>query len=330
MKVADAGEFKLIEMLTDLFDSKEAGDLVIGPGDDAAAWRVHEGTMVATTDTLVEGVHFAWGTWEDRGWKSLAVNLSDVAAMGAIPQYALLSLSMPAEMDVEDMLGLALGMKELARLHGVSIVGGNVSQSPVTVITMTVLGQAHAGRLLTRGSARPGDLLAVTGYLGSSAGGLRLLKDGVQVPESKVSGLVKAHLRPQPRIAEGQALVECGVRTAIDISDGLIADLGHICQRSRVGAAVEAHRIPVLPELKEVYPGDYLAMALTGGEDYELLFAAEEGIMQKALTALAGLEGGSAAVIGRIHGGTGVKIVNERGSPLQIEVRGWEHFAKGR
>jgi thiamine-monophosphate kinase len=237
MKASQLGEFGLIDRLGKIAaatgaDSPSRRHLVVGIGDDAAAWQGESGQVVATADCLVEGVHFDLKTtsWRDLGWKAMAANLSDIAAMGGSPRYALITLCVPAESSAEDIEELYRGMGELANIYGVTIVGGDTSAAPLVFVGITIIGQARA-HLLTRDGARPGDYIAVTGYLGASAGGLRMSQDGIPQTEASAA-LYHAFLRPAPRLEMGELLVAEGARCAIDISDGLLADLGHICRQS--------------------------------------------------------------------------------------------------
>jgi len=205
MKVWDIGEFALIDVLSQIVSLGEAErQVVVGPGDDAAAWRVDDSILLATTDTMVQGVHFVTGSnWRQLGWKSLAANLSDIAAMGGVPQYALVSLSLPGDTEVDDVVQLCQGMMAMADRFKVAVVGGNVTRAPVVVVTLTVVGQAQAEGILTRSAAVPGDLIAVTGYLGSSAAGLKMIGGCLEFPEEIRDHIGRAHLQPVPRIAEG-------------------------------------------------------------------------------------------------------------------------------
>ena len=177
MKVSELGEFGLIDLLAKI--APQGGPehrMLVGIGDDAAAWRGDDSTVLATTDAMVEGVHFATGTpWWELGWKALAVNLSDIAAMGGEPRYALVNLSLPGDTEVEDVAQLYRGMADLANEHRVAIVGGNITGAPVVMIAMTVIGRGLKEGLLRRSAAVPGDRIAVTGYLGSAAAGLKVL-----------------------------------------------------------------------------------------------------------------------------------------------------------
>jgi thiamine-monophosphate kinase len=329
MKVSELGEFGLIDLLAKI--APQGGPehrMLVGIGDDAAAWQGDVSAVLATTDAMVEGVHFAAGTpWWELGWKALAVNLSDIAAMGGVPGHALVNLSLPGDTEVEDVAQLYRGMAELANQHKVAVVGGNITSAPVVMITVTVIGKGLKEGILRRSAAVPGERIAVTGYLGSAAAGLKVLTGHMTVPPEAATYLKKAHLQPQPRISEGQALVKQGVRAAIDISDGLTADLGHVCAVSKVGATVRVNAVPIHPMMKEAFGKDALRMALTGGEDYELLFTASERIIGEVKAAI-GWDC-PVTVIGEITGGAGVVLLGEDGKPYHIGGPGWDHFRKG-
>ncbi|MFC1981720.1 thiamine-phosphate kinase, partial [Chloroflexota bacterium] len=270
---SELGEFGLIDMLARMvYKSRKTQSaswqkLILGIGDDAAVWQGDASTQLATVDSLVQDVHFTLKTtsWSELGWKALAVNLSDIAAMGGIPAYALVSLALPGDAEVEDVAALYEGMIELAQRFGVAIVGGDTCRAPLVSITITVLGSAVNKRMLTRSAANPGDKIAVTGTLGGAAAGLEMLMNQLQFDPEATANLREAFLRPLPRVAEGQLLIERGVETAIDISDGLISDLGHICKASQVGARVEIDRLPVHPAVKDNFGDKSLEIALSGG-----------------------------------------------------------------
>jgi thiamine-monophosphate kinase len=309
VKVSELGEFGLIDLLAKI--APQGGPehrMLIGIGDDAAAWQGDDAMVLATTDAMAEGVHFAAGTpcWE-LGWKALAVNLSDIAAMGGIPGYALVNLSLPGETEVEDVTQLYRGMAELAKQHGVAIVGGNITSAPIVMIAVTVIGKGAREGLLRRAAAVPGDRVAV--------------------PPQAATYLKKAYLQPQPRIAQGQALVRHGVRAAIDISDGLVADLGHVCAASKVGATVRVNAVPIHPSVREALGNDALRLALTGGEDYELLFTASEQTVREVEASLGA--DCPVTVIGEVTDGTSVVLLGEDGKPYHIDGLGWDHFRKG-
>ena len=333
VKVSELGEFGLIDLLSGIVSRSEADPgVVVGSGDDAAAWQVDGATLLATTDTLVQGVHFsAESTWEEVGWKAVAINLSDIAAMGGVPQYALVALCLPADSEVDDAVSLCRGMMQIADRFKVGVIGGNISSAPVMVVTLTLIGRAQAQGILTRSAAAPGDLIAVTGCLGSSAAGLRMLSQNLRFPPETTACLRRAHLQPEPRIAEGQLLVKHGVRAAIDVSDGLLADLGHMCEASKVGAVIEAERLPIHPDVRETFPEEALDLALAGGEDYELLFTASGDVVDSVRASIGASGSGTdcpVTVIGEITPEGGVTVVDKESRPLPVSGKGWDHFGK--
>ncbi|MFC1931152.1 thiamine-phosphate kinase [Chloroflexota bacterium] len=334
MKISELGEFGLIDLLAKMIaksqDSKSASwrKLIIGIGDDAAAWHGDASTQLVTTDTLTEGVHFTLETtpWKELGWKTLAVNLSDIAAMGGVPGYAVVSLALLEHIEVEDVTALYEGMIEIAQKFGVAIIGGDTSRAPVVSLTVAVIGSAGTrdGAMLTRSAAVPSDKIAVTGFLGASAAGLEMLSNRLKFAPEATTRLQNAFLRPSPRVAEGQIFVEQGVRSAIDISDGLIADLKHICDASHAGARVEVNLVPVHPAVKANFGDKALELALSGGEDYELLFTARAGVIDKVRKAVAC----PVTVIGEMVAGKAgeVVLVDANGKPFHTGRAGWEHF----
>jgi thiamine-monophosphate kinase len=334
MKVSELGEFGLIDLLAKMVSRPQNNQpaprqrLVAGVGDDAAAWYGDAATQLATVDSLIQNVHFSLDTisWQELGWKALAVNLSDIAAMGGLPGYALISLALPGDTEVEDVAALYGGMIELAEQFPVAIVGGDTCQAPVVSITVTVLGSAGE-HILTRSTARPGDKVAVTGYLGGAAAGLEMLKHKLQFDPEAAAYLKKAFLHPRPRIAEGQLLVRQGVATAIDISDGLLSDLRQICRASQVSARVEISRLPVPPVVRDNFGDRAWALALAGGEDYELLFTASAHIINRAREEAPC----PVTTIGEITAGRAgeVIIVDTNGNPVNLREAGWEHFRAG-
>ena len=334
MKVSELGEFGLIDLLARMAYAardKEAGawqQLILGIGDDAAAWYGDASIQLATVDSLIQDVHFRLGiaSREELGWRALAANLSDIAAMGGLPKYALVSLALPGHTEVEDVTALYQGMIELAQRFEVAIVGGDISSAPQLVINITVLGSTKSQdkHLLTRSAAKPGEKVGVTGYLGGAAAGLEMLTKHLRFGSQATASLKKAFLQPYPRVAEGRLLVEHGVRAAIDISDGLISDLGHICKASQVSARIEIERVPIQPEVKDNFGDRALELALSGGEDYELLFTASAGVMDKVRAAASC----PITVIGEIMAGEAgeITLVDGKGNPVSPPGVGWEHF----
>jgi thiamine-monophosphate kinase len=349
MKLREIGEFELIERMARVFGPGGAvvaeattafSRLSVGIGDDAAVWQESAGCYtVATTDAMVEGVHFTRATtdWYDLGWKAMTSNVSDIAGMGCVPRYALVALGATSETDVDEVLELCRGMRDLASRFGVSIVGGDTVSSPVAMITITLLGETQGGAradgsppLLSRFAARPGDLIAVTGQLGSSAGGLELLLHRrAPIPE-RYSPLLEAHRRPLPRVEEGLRLVESGVRCGMDLSDGLVGDLTRICRASGVSVQVEVGKLPIHPLLRERFGERAVELALSGGEDYELLCTAPAETVSRARLLLHAINRELTAVgVVQDRGGEPphVMLVDETGRRYEPKRSGWEHFA---
>lgn len=314
-------EFDLIEAIR-ARTSTTRGDVALGIGDDAALLEVPAGRqLVACTDSMVAGVHFpADAAPADIGWKALAVNLSDLAAMAAEPAWALLALTLP-NADAGFVEAFADGFAALARAGGVALVGGDTTSGPLAV-TVTALGSLPQGQALRRDGARAGDLVCVTGTLGDAAGALRL--HGTDSTDATLRGRMA---RPQPRIAIGIGLR--GIATScIDVSDGLVADLGHVCSASGVAAELEVEALPVSPSLAAAFPRDEArVLALSGGDDYELCFTVPPAQLA-ALETLANAGGCAITRIGRIVAGSGVSVRDAAGRELKIEHAGWEHFTR--
>lgn len=331
MLISEAGEFGLIDAITRLIDHKEKKDLpcrknlIISTGDDTAAWQQTNGIELATTDTMVEGIHFDLSkiSWKELGWKSVAVNISDIAAMGGQPCYALISLSLPAYHRVEDILNMYKGMLEICNKYGVAIAGGNISAAPQISINIALTGICHQPPL-RRCTAKAGDLIAITGYPGLARAGLQAVTSLSTLPARITRLLRNAHFHPIPQVETGKKLSMLGVKTAIDTSDGLLADLGHICKCSRKSAIIYSESLPVHPALKRYFPQDYLKFALAGGEDYALLFTADSQIMQKVKSEL----NTAITLIGEITPAKTGKIIvlDGHGKPVKINTAGWDHY----
>ena len=330
MKIGEMGEFGLIEAVACVIPQKDPR-LVIGIGDDAAVWRCTARHQIATTDTMVEGVHFRLDTvtWYELGWKSLAVNISDIAAMGGLPRYALVTLGLSGSEELESILELYRGMLDVAGRFETVIAGGDMVSSPQAVmVSITVFGEG-GDALLTRTAARPGDAIAVTGFTGTSGAGMRMLSTGMKLEAKAAQLLRRAHQEPVPRVPEGQALVSSGVRSAMDVSDGLVGDLAKLCRASGVGARLYLDRVPVHPLVREYFPNDWAELALHGGEDYELLFTAPLPIIERAQAELAARGCVPATVIGEVvEGPKGqVAVIGPDGQETSIGAGGWDHFA---
>jgi thiamine-monophosphate kinase len=326
MKVHEAGEFGLIEMIAKTVGKTGSDKVLIGIGDDAACWRA-EGLQIATIDTLIEDIHFNFKniTWRELGWKSMAVNLSDIAAMGGQPLYALISLGIPGDTETESVIDLYKGMLDLAKKFEVRIIGGDTVGSPVTAITLTIIGETgDEDRILKRSAAKPGDLIAVTGTFGASAAGLDMMQRRLSFNKKTDATLREAHFKPSPRIEEGQTLAKYGVKAAIDVSDGLLGDLEKLCLASGVGAQLYSDRIPIHPAVSESFGNEALKLALTGGEDYELIFTAP----QKVVNVIKRKLKCPVTVVGEIVKSKSVEVLDEDGNEFSWSSSGWDHFAK--
>ena len=313
------GEFDLIDRIRARVAAR--GDVVLGIGDDAAILQPPPGKqLVVTADTLNAGVHFPEATKPgDIGWKTLAVNLSDLAAMGAQPAWCTLSLSLP-ESDPKWLDGFLDGFLELATQHGIAVVGGDTTRGPLS-LGVTAMGFVEPGRALRRDGAQPGDDVWVTGTLGDAAAALQSLLAGAALDRALRMRLD----RPTPRVAAGLKLV--GMATAcIDVSDGLFADLGHICARGGVGAEIELDALPASPALQRFAPAVRHAWQAAGGDDYELCFTASPRLRDEIVDAMASVEV-RATRIGSIVAGQGVRALDDSGNPWQPPRRGYDHFA---
>lgn len=317
-------EFDLIARIRSR--AKQRADVVIGIGDDAAVLRPAAGReLVVTTDVLNEGVHFlASDAPADIGWKALAVNLSDLAAMGAAPAWCTLSLALP---DVDDAWCDAMldGFFELADAHGVALVGGDTTRGPLA-LGVTAMGQAAPGRSLRRDAARPGDEVWVSGTLGDAAAALALGQGG-----GGVDAFLRSRLqRPTPRLALGAALGGLA-HACIDLSDGLVSDLGHICAASGVAAEVRLEALPASPALRASgEDATRWSWQAAGGDDYELCFTAPAAAREAILAAAAGADV-PVTWIGTIVAPTGgaskVRLIDPSGRPWQPSRTGYQHFA---
>jgi len=319
------GEFELIKRFF-----ADAGprceDVTLGIGDDAALVRVPDGTeLVVTVDTIVAGAHFPPDTSaEDIGYRALAVNLSDIAAMGAMPAWATLALTLPAA-DESWLEGFCAGFFSLARAHDVTLIGGDTTAGPLTV-TVQIMGHVPGGRALRRSGAQPGDLVFVSGHLGDAAAGLALIEKRADTSNAAHRDfLIERFLRPMPRIGLGKALRGLASAT-IDISDGLGADLGHILEASGVGARIDADQLPRSRALIETFePMRAFELALAGGDDYELCLT----LAPDRVRLIPDIEAAASCVLSRI----GViesrpGLVFQDGTPVSSTLRGFDHFSR--
>jgi thiamine-monophosphate kinase len=307
-------------------------EVVLGIGDDCAAIALDgDRYLLWTVDTLVEGVHFdlAYTSLAQVGWKALAVNLSDIAAMGGEPRYALLSLGWPKARDHALALELAEGLAQAGRDYGVAVIGGDTVASPELSVTITVTGLVPANEMLRRAGARVGDRIYVTGPLGESAAGLEVLRRGLALAPNLTAALAQAHLKPRPQLQAGRVLAREGLASAaIDLSDGVATDLFHLCRESGVGARIPADLVPVSPRVQAALPilqRHPLDLALKGGEDYQLLFTSppeQAGALGPAFSR-AGLP--EPLFLGEIFAGAGVTLSTAQGEE-DISGQGFDHF----
>lgn len=324
-------EFDLIERIRSRIPAR--ADVVLGIGDDAAVVRVPAGRqLVVCADTLNAGVHFPLDTAPaDIGWKALAVNLSDLAAMAAQPAWCTLSLSMPAD-DPVWLDRFLDGFLELADRHGVALIGGDTTRGPLSV-SVTAHGLVEPGRALRRDGAKTGDDIWVSGALGDAAAALGLLAGGDMPVSSAVASGLRVRLdRPQPRVALGLRLAGIA-NAAIDVSDGLFSDLGHICRASGLGAAIKLDALPCSPELAQAFDATARrAFQSAGGDDYEVCFTAPE-CSREQVGAIAAQSGVALTRIGQMVSGDdgavgmGVYGLEPDGTRWQPLRTGWVHFS---
>ena len=335
-KLSDLGEFELIAHLRARLGKPGRG-VVVGIGDDTAVLKSpRDQWLLFTTDTLVEQVHFRldWTTPKDLGWKAMAQNVSDIAAMGGTPRYATISLAAADDQQVATVERLYAGLAECARAYQVDIVGGDTVRSPgPMVITVALMGQVKREHLVTRSGAQAGDAILVTHELGAAAVGLLLLEHGNN-PPAELANAVKAQHRPVPRLEEARVLAKSGlVSSMIDLSDGLGSDLRRICEESRVGARVEWERVPVSPLVERSLAHlrierSPIELAITGGEDFALLLTTQPGNIERLQALLAYTLPTCLTVIGSITSEQeGVMAVKKDGTAQPL-AKGYTHFRR--
>jgi thiamine-monophosphate kinase len=311
--VAEVGEFRLIERFTRHFATTPA--VVLGPGDDAAVVTAPDGRVVACTDMLVEGNHFRrdWCSAADVGHKAAAANLADIAAMGARPTAILAAVAAPQDMPAEWLEELASGLAAEAAAVGAAVIGGDTTRGEQLTVTVTALGDLEGREPVIRGGARPGDVLALAGRIGWAAAGLNVLSRGFRSP----GALVGAYRRPQPPYAAGRDAALMGVHAMIDVSDGLLADVGHIASASGVAIDVEAETLPIAEAVRNAAGAlgvDARGWLLTGGEDHALAAAFPPDVILP--------EGWRR--IGSVAEGAGVTV----DGGAWTGPTGWDHFAE--
>jgi thiamine-monophosphate kinase len=320
------GEFERIAR----FFAPLAAPGALGLIDDVALIDGPPGEQyVLKTDAIVEGIDFLPGTAPDLvAQKLLRVNLSDLAAKGATPLGYLLVTALPRHLGDDWLEGFAAGLAKDQATYGIGLLGGDSSaiDGPIT-LTLAAIGRVAAGQAVLRSTARPGDMVFVSGTLGDAALGLAALQQRLALadPTAREFLIDRYHL-PQPRLALGQGLAGTA-HAMLDISDGLVADLGHLCDASGVAAVIEAERLPLSPAARAAVAGDarWLMAALGGGDDYELVFSAPAGAAA-ALAALAQETGVPVTAIGRIEAGAGVRVLGGDGAPIEVAEAGYRHF----
>lgn len=322
MDLSTVGEFGLIDRIAKILGEPSEGETWVG--DDSAIIRAPAGTIFLTADMMVEGVHFdtRYTGPEDLGYKALAVNASDVAAMGGIPRRAVVSLGVSPGLEVEWIEALYAGMKEFCTEFDMAVVGGDLSRCPQIVISVALLGNP-AGRLsIERSGARVGDAVCVTGRLGAAAAGLELMR---REDRTRLD-LLKAHLRPIPRVREVEVLRRHLPSAMIDISDGFCADLGHICHESGVGVLIQAGDLP-LADLGDLDLGrSALELALSGGEDYELCFTIPADRCDKAIGAVTEATGTPVTKVGEVVEPERGRVLLLETGETPLEAPGWDHL----
>lgn len=338
-KIGTLGEAELIERLV-RSRRRDGESVVLGVGDDAAAVAPAKGMLVLVTcDSQVEGVHFVMERTSPVrvGRRAAAVSVSDVAAMGGEPRWAVAALAAPPDAALAELEGVFAGLIEGLAETGAALVGGNTVRSGGGGVSLdlTVIGEVRAEELLTRGGAAPGDLLCVTGELGGSAAGLLALESpGAGIDEGTRRAAIERHLEPEARIAVGRILAASGSVTAcIDISDGLLRDAGHVARAGGVALRIDAERVPVSKAaigVGRACDRDPLELALSSGEELELLFAVEREAAAELVERTGRETGVAARVIGEVaEGEPGVRVLRG-GAPVEIARSGWDHFSENR
>jgi len=334
MLIGELGEFALIARLQQRLQQTAPAQLVRGIGDDCAVLRsMADMDLLLTTDTQEEGVHFRqdWSTPQDIGWRCLAVNVSDIAAMGGNPLGAVIALSVPATLEVAFIEALYDGLQELATAYDCPIIGGNISKaSEHLTVTITVLGDVPAGQGVYRSGAQVGDEVWVTGDLGGAKAGLEVLLHPETLTDLSTSEVLRRYRRPRPRLREAQYLRQHGaLHSLIDISDGLSSDLAHICTESGVSAQLEAVSIPVSEAVHHIARAlqvDPLTLALHGGEDFELCLTAPAGTVSRLQQAFMAHFQCPLVRVGTIQAGRGVTLRRPDGTQQPLSARGYDHF----
>jgi thiamine-monophosphate kinase len=315
MKVKDIGEFGLIDRITKRSKDKK---ILVGIGDDAAIYRTEKDFQVLTTDCLVEGDHFRrdWFNSTQIGMKAVEINVSDIAAMGALPKYVLVSMALPKDLDVEFVDGLYEGMWKTCDKYGIEIIGGNMTHSEKILISITLTGEVDNKNLCLRSGAKPGDYILVSGYLGNGRAGLRLFQKGIKGYEK----VRKYYLEPHAQLKTALKISPF-INSMIDVSDGLAPEISHICEQSKCGAMIYKDKIPISDEVRAVAArlGDNeFDYALFGGEDFELVYTVSKENIDKI----------NGFLIGEIIKNKKISLFFN-GEEKAIEEKGYDHFSRG-
>ncbi len=332
LKVKDIGEFALIEHIAKIVEHADER-VILTIGDDTAVVKPTDlDYILLTTDLLVEDVHFTLDTispWQ-LGYKSIAVNLSDIAAMGGLPNYGVISLALNPKTNVSTVEDLYRGMADVSRKYDLRIVGGDVTKSDKMIINVAIVGEVEEENLCRRSDAQVEDIIMVTGELGASAAGLRIiLNPGLRSKVKDADRLEKAHFLPEPRIREGRILAKLGIHALEDISDGLASEIKHICEASMVGARINLSKVPIargVEKVAELTGERAIDIALSGGEDYGLVFTAPIEIQKEIEKSFAGI-GIKVTAIGEIlDKSQGITVVDWSGNVKPLEISGYTHF----
>ncbi len=333
MKLRDIGEFGFIEKISQGCLIRPE-NIVKAIGDDAAAFTTDAGQItLVTTDLLVERVHFLRKTTTgfNLGYKSLAVNLSDIAAMGGTAREAFISIAVPEDCPIDYLEDLYRGIKSLAAEFDVNILGGDTTSSRVDlIINIAVTGFVPKSEILLRDKAQPGDVIFTTGYLGDSRAGLHLIMNKIETESKAHRELFEAHILPKPCLREGRYLASTGtVHAAIDVSDGLGSDLGHITKQSKVGAKIYAQNLPISQNLIsfcEKFHFDPIEFAVTGGEDYTLIFTTAEKDRNRIHRNYQKKFNRPLFAIGEITSTGSIELIDPQGNSKEVMPSGWDHF----
>jgi len=333
--ISEYGEFSLIDRLHQILPKTDHKDILVDIGDDCAVIQVDQNrALLFTCDIQIQNRHFQLQntTAYQLGRRAIAVNLSDIAAMGGTPLYALVSLGLPPDLEVEDYEILFEGMRDELKEFHAFIIGGNLAQTEKNlVIDISLIGEVHPYHFVERKGAQVGDQVYVTGEVGTSAAGFYVLqKYGTDYPEN-FQALVEKHRQPQPRITIGQKLAQKKMASAmIDVSDGIASDLYHICQMSQVGAEIIFDQLPFPDKLREVSKLCHVSvqdLILHSGEDYELLFTMNSTVSEQDLKTIVQECGIPLTHIGKIVGqNQGLSLIDEMKKRIPLLPRGWDHF----